>query len=231
MLLLQLPSSLTLLALDPFSFMQREHLLELDAELPAGDIAMIEPIDDLDRFSVGGEIGKRKAPEDSVVKMIVERVRQGELHTSHEVDQLLLFHCKRDVLDDDGRRDQLVLAIMVQVVRAERRIGQVGRPHRMEAALPELWGLIGRCHPALRTISLVVVGSMEVGITCGSWLRPRLLDFALVVAAKGMPLAGAKAFGFQDWAPSYANPPLCIPLLSPLAMVAPIRSKRVDSGI
>ena len=111
MLLLELAASLALLALDALAFLQRQHLLVLDTQLAALELKVIEVFDHDGGLLGRGEIGKGQASEDAVIEVVVEGVRQRQTHFRHQLHQLLLLHRERDVFDDDGGRDELVVAV------------------------------------------------------------------------------------------------------------------------
>lgn len=64
------------------------------------------------------EIGKSQSTEDAVIEVIVEGVWKGKIHVRHQLHQLLLFHGKGDVLDDDGGRDEVVVLI-AELIRSD----------------------------------------------------------------------------------------------------------------
>lgn len=70
---------------------------------------MVHCIDDGGRLVSRREICEGQTPKNAVVEMVVERVWQRKAHLRHNVDQLLFLDRKRDVLDDNGGRDELFI--------------------------------------------------------------------------------------------------------------------------
>ena len=104
-------STLPLLPFDPFALLQRQHLLVLDSQLPALQFKVIEHLDHGRRLLRRGEIGEGQTPENAIVKVVVESVGQRKVQLGHQLHQLFLLDGKRNVLDDDGGRDQFVVDI------------------------------------------------------------------------------------------------------------------------
>lgn len=108
MLLLELASPLSLLALDTFPFRLRQHLFIFNPKLPTMDVHSIHSVND-DPCILGRlEVGKGKASKNTIVEVVVEGIGLGKLHLQHDGRQCLFAYGKRDVLDDDGGRDKLV---------------------------------------------------------------------------------------------------------------------------
>ena len=110
-LFFQLTTTFSLLPLDAFAFLQREHLLVLNPQFPTLQLKVVEHLNHGSRFLCGGEIGKRQTAEDAVVKVVVESVGQGKVQLGHQLHQLFFLDGERDILDDDGGRDQLIVDI------------------------------------------------------------------------------------------------------------------------
>ena len=111
MLLFQLASTLALLSFNPLALLQREHLLVLDPQLTSLQLKVIKMLNHHGGLLGCGEVGKRQASEDTMIKVIVEGVGQRQTEVGHELHQLLLLDREGDVLDDDGRRDELLLGL------------------------------------------------------------------------------------------------------------------------
>lgn len=54
------------------------------------------------------EVRKGQAPKDAVVEVVVEGIGLRQVHFEHDGCQRLLAHGKGDVLNDNGRGDELV---------------------------------------------------------------------------------------------------------------------------
>lgn len=203
-LLLELAAALTLLTLDSLALGEGQHLLVLDAQLPAVELEVVHGLDDGGRLLGGGEVGKGQAPEDAVVEVVVEGIGQGQAEVGHELDQLLLLDGEGDVLDDDGGGDQLLVDV----------VGVAGVEHGARVAVAEAGQgkagqalLLGRrrLHPALAE-SAAASRRRDRYLTAGRALRaaPRVCDFMRGPVAPPSEPRGfcAKAFVFQPcWAP------------------------------
>lgn len=122
-LLLELAALLPLFPLDPLPLVLGQHLLVLDPQLPSLHLVAVEPLDDGLRVEGALEVGKSEAAEDAVVEVVVEGIRLGKAQVRHDLGEHLFPHVERDVLDDDGRRDQVVaqrLGLVPGVVEARR---------------------------------------------------------------------------------------------------------------
>lgn len=108
-LLFELTATLPLLPLDPFTLLERQHLLVLDPQFPALEFEVVENFDDGGRFFGRSKVGKGQTTENTIVKVVVEGVGQGEVQLGHQLHQLFFLDGKRDVLDDDSGGDQFVI--------------------------------------------------------------------------------------------------------------------------
>lgn len=146
MLFLQLTAALSLLALDPFALGQREHLLVLDPELPSMQFEVIHGVYDRSSFFGRGEVGEGEAPENTIVEMVVEGIRQRQAQISHQLHQLFLLDSKRDVLDDDGRGDELLVHLVRKIVLSQRVLAEtlawMSRAQTREGEARETLGLL-----------------------------------------------------------------------------------------
>jgi len=107
MLFLKLTALLSLVSFDPLSLLRREHLLIFNSQLSTLELHVIHRIDDVSRLLRVGEVCKGKASEDAVIEMIIECIREGQLHVRHELHKLLFLDGERYVLDNDSCRDKL----------------------------------------------------------------------------------------------------------------------------
>lgn len=141
MLLLKLASFFTFFALNTVTLDKREHFLVLNAKLAPSNFTAVEVGNNSRCLLRGGEISKSQSSENSIVKMIVESVRNRKPQCSQYLQQLLLFNGKRDVFDNNSRGNQLFLHVMTcrsrigrmgkKVVRgAQRRVGRTHVSHR-----------------------------------------------------------------------------------------------------
>ena len=124
MLLFQLAAPLSFLSLDTVSLGRRKHLLILNSQLTSLKIHVIHGVNHLLRILRILEVGKGQAPKDAIIEVVVEGIRYGEAEFLHEILELLLLDGKGDILDDDGRRDQLFglgLATAVVTKKGRRR--------------------------------------------------------------------------------------------------------------
>ena len=130
MLLFELATTFALFALDSLAFLQRKHLLILDAQLAALQLKMVESIDNHSSFLGGGEIGESQAAENAIVEVVVESVWQRQSHLGHKLNKLFLLDGKWNVLDDDRSWDQLIFAVRVEVLG--RHLGRLRSPRQLE---------------------------------------------------------------------------------------------------
>ena len=112
MLLFKLTTAFTLLALDTFSLLQWEHLLVLDSKFATTKLHVVQSADDLVGFGGRCEVGKRKTPKDSIIKMIVKGIGQRQVHVNHQLHELLLLDGERDILDNNGSRNELFVIVL-----------------------------------------------------------------------------------------------------------------------
>ena len=110
-LFLKLTPSLSLLTLNALSLSKRQHFLVLHTKLSPTQVHVVESLDDAGSLIRRCEVGKCQAPEHTIVKMIVEGIRQREIHVRHHFSQLLFLHSKWDVLDDNCCRDKFIVSI------------------------------------------------------------------------------------------------------------------------
>lgn len=120
MLLLELSPSFPLFSFDPLALLERKHLLVFDPQLPTLELKVVEHLDDRGGLLGRREVCKGKTPEDAIVKVVVEGIRERQVHLGHELHQLLLLHRERDVLDHDRSRDQLVFRLLLLIVHILR---------------------------------------------------------------------------------------------------------------
>ena len=57
------------------------------------------------------EIGEGQASENTVVEVVVKCIWQRQVHVRHQLYELLFLGRKRDVLDDDGGRNEFLIGI------------------------------------------------------------------------------------------------------------------------
>lgn len=119
-LFLQLSPTLPFFPLDPLALLRREHLLVLNPKFPALKFKVVEHLDHRGGLFGGGEVCKRQAPKDAIVEMVVERVGKREAQFGHQLHQLFLLDGKRDVLDDDGGQDQVIVRVLSRRFRPDR---------------------------------------------------------------------------------------------------------------
>jgi hypothetical protein len=110
-LLLELTTAFSFLTLDALPLCKRKHFLVLDSKLATANLTSIEILNNSTSLFRGSKVGKRETPEYSVVKVVVERIRNRKPKTSHDLEQLLLLDCKRNVLNDDSSWDQLIVLL------------------------------------------------------------------------------------------------------------------------
>lgn len=110
-LLLQLATPFALLPLDAFAFLKREHFLVLDPQFATLKFKVVQNLDHGGRLLGRGEVGESQAPKYAVVKVVVERVGQRQVQLGHQLHQLFLLDSERDVLNDDGGGDQLIVTL------------------------------------------------------------------------------------------------------------------------
>lgn len=121
MLFLQLAALLPLLALDALSLVLRKHLLVLHPQLSALNLVTIELLDDGLGIQGALEVGEGETTENAVIEVVVEGIRLGKAKVGHDLGKHLFPHVERDVLDDNGGRDEVTaegLGIMARVVHA-----------------------------------------------------------------------------------------------------------------
>jgi hypothetical protein len=106
-LFLQLTPALSLLTLDTLTLSLGQHLLVLDSQLSVLDIESIHSLDNSPGILCRLEVGKRKTAEDTVIEVVVEGIRLGQLHVKHQRCKLLLSDSERDILDNNSSRDEL----------------------------------------------------------------------------------------------------------------------------
>lgn len=111
MLLFQLTSSLSLLSLNSLPLSQWKHLLVFNSEFSSVKLEVVHGINNLGSLLCSSKICKGQAPENTIVEMIIEGIRQREPQISHELDELLFLDCKGDILDDYGCRDELLICV------------------------------------------------------------------------------------------------------------------------
>jgi hypothetical protein len=114
-LLLELATALPLLTLDSLSLSERQHLLVLDPQLSPMQLKMIHGVYDLRRLLGCSEVGESQTSEDSIVEVVIEGVWERQPQISHQLHQLFLLHCERNVLDNNGGRDQFFIDIMRKI--------------------------------------------------------------------------------------------------------------------
>lgn len=111
-LFFQLSSALSLLPLDPLALLQREHLFVFDSQLASLKLKMVQ------NFNHGGglfgrrEVGESQTTENAIVEVVVEGVGKWQVHIRHQLNQLLLFHGKRNIFDDNGGWNQLIVGFL-----------------------------------------------------------------------------------------------------------------------
>lgn len=66
------------------------------------------------------EVGKGEPSKDAIVEVIIEGVGQGQAQIGHELHELLLLHGERDILNDNGRRDELFVDVVGKIFLAQR---------------------------------------------------------------------------------------------------------------
>ena len=73
---------------------------------------MIQSVDDLIGLRRRGEVGKRETTEDTVIEVIVECIWERQVHVDHQLNELLLLDCERDILDNNGSRNELFIIVL-----------------------------------------------------------------------------------------------------------------------
>lgn len=111
MLFFQLAPTLALLAFNAFALLKRQHLLVLDPQLPSLKLEVVQNLDHRRCFLRGCEVRECQSPKHAVVKMVVERIRQRQIQLGHQLYELLLFNSEGNVLDNDRRRNQLIVGL------------------------------------------------------------------------------------------------------------------------
>ena len=130
-LFLELASALTLLALDALPFRSWQHLLVLDPQLPAVELKVVHVVNDSRRLVCVGEVGESQATENTVVEVVVESIWERQSHVGHDRNELFLLDGKRNVLDDDGSRDELLVNLRVVRVLAHLRSTETTETHEV----------------------------------------------------------------------------------------------------
>ena len=97
-----------------------------------------------------GEIGKGKPSEDAIVEVIIESVGQGQAQLSHKRHELLLLYGKRNILDDNGSGNKLLIDVVGKIFLSQRvpAEGGVGVP-RVQIGKGEGWQTLGLIDPSL----------------------------------------------------------------------------------
>ena len=72
---------------------------------------MIQVVNDSGGLIRRGEICECKSTEYTVVKMVIESVRQREVHLSHQIHKLFLLHSEWYILDDNCSWYKLLVRI------------------------------------------------------------------------------------------------------------------------
>ena len=80
---------------------------------------MVQRLDNLFRLLGRGKIRKGQSSEHTIVKVVVERIRQRQVHVNHKLNELLLLDSKGNVFDYYGCRNQFVVVI-VRIITALR---------------------------------------------------------------------------------------------------------------
>ena len=107
-LFLKLSTLLSLVSLNSFPLLSWEHLFVLNSELSTLELHVVHGGNNMSRLFGVGEVRKSQTSKDALVEVVIECVRQRELHVSHESDELLFLDGEGDVLNDDGGRNQLI---------------------------------------------------------------------------------------------------------------------------
>lgn len=136
MLLLELSTTFTLLALDALALGQGQHLLVLDPQFATAELHMIECVDNGLRLLRRCEVGERQATEHTVVEVVVERIWKWQIHVDHKLNKLLFLHGEWDILDNNSGRYQFVVVIIsatlqTRCVDGRRRLLLLLRPLRL----------------------------------------------------------------------------------------------------
>ena len=107
-LLFELTSSLSLFPFDALTFGFGEHLFVLDTKLTSVDIHAVHGFNN-DASVLGRlEVGKGQTTEYAVVEVVVEGIWLWEVHFKHHGGEAFFADSKRNVLDDNGGRDELL---------------------------------------------------------------------------------------------------------------------------
>jgi hypothetical protein len=131
MLLLKLASALTLFAFDALSFRSRQHLLVFNPEFPAVELKVVHVVNDGRRLVRVGEVGESQTAENAIVEVVVEGVWERQSHVGHNRDELFLLDGERNVLDDDGSRDEFLVDLGVVRVLAHLRTTKATKTHEV----------------------------------------------------------------------------------------------------
>ena len=107
MLLLELAALLSFISLDSFSLLSRQHLFVFNPQLSTLKLHVIHRVDNMSRLFGVGEVCKGKTSEHAIVEVIIERIREWQLHLRHEGDQLLFLDSERYIFDNNSCRDEL----------------------------------------------------------------------------------------------------------------------------
>lgn len=91
---------------------------------------MVQHIDHGGSFLGGCKVGKRKTTENAVVEVVIKSIWKRKIHLGHQLHQLFLLDCERNILDYDRSRNQLVITILARrglhLCTRERAWGQAG---------------------------------------------------------------------------------------------------------
>jgi len=110
-LLFELAPTFPLFPFDPFTFLERQHLLILDPQFAALEFKVVEDFDDGGRFLGRGEVGEGQTTENTIVKVVIEGVGQWQVQLGHQLHQLFFLDGERNVFDDDGGWDQFIVYV------------------------------------------------------------------------------------------------------------------------
>ena len=140
---------------------------------------VVHRVYDRGSFLCCGEVGKSQTPENTIVKVIVEGIRERQAQVGHDLYQLLLLHCKWDVFDYNGRRDKLLVNFMRKIILSQRVPEALAGVARAQSRESKTWKALRLVEPPLieKGMSGLATDAFRRGVTY-SWQRasaaPRL---------------------------------------------------------